>query len=136
MLKVHEVFGFTIVGVFAIGWLWPLGAWIVRRNPGEWYWRWVTLEQVLIGVQALIGIWLFAIDGLRASTLLHYAYGLFPILLLLAAHWVARQMVQPPKPEGQSELPVRVRPWVPFGWVAFFCFGLTLRAVMTGLGIG
>jgi hypothetical protein len=25
---------------------------------------------------------------------------------------------------------------VPFAWVAFICFGLTLRALMTGLGVG
>ena len=136
MLKLHEYAGFTIVGVFAIGWLWPLGAWIVRRGPGELYWRWLTVVQVLVGLQTLFGLWLFLVDGLRADTLLHYAYGFFPILLLVAAHWVARQMVAPPEPDEEGETPLRVRPWVPFGWVAFFCFGLSLRAVMTGLGIG
>jgi hypothetical protein len=30
----------------------------------------------------------------------------------------------------------RERPWVPFALASFICFGLTLRALMTGLGIG
>jgi hypothetical protein len=28
------------------------------------------------------------------------------------------------------------RPWAPFALAAFFSFGLTLRALMTGLGVG
>jgi hypothetical protein len=30
----------------------------------------------------------------------------------------------------------RDRPWIPFAFASFICFGLTLRALMTGLGIG
>jgi len=44
----------------------------------------------------------------------------FPIVAFAVAHLVAR------RPD------FRERPWVVFGWVAFICFGLTLRAVMTG----
>ena len=60
-------------------------------------------------------------DGRRAESILHYAYGIFPIVALGAAHVFAR------RPD------FRERPWIPFAWVAFICFGLTLRAVMTGL---
>ena len=54
--------------------------------------------------------------------MLHYAYGIFPIVALAVAHVFAR------RPD------FRERPWIPFAWVAFICFGLTLRALMTGLG--
>jgi heme A synthase len=80
----------------------------------------VTVVQIVAGIQALIGIVVFVL-GNRAPTILHYAYGIFPILALGIAHVIAR------RPD------FRERPWVPFAWVAFICFGLTLRAVMTGL---
>ena len=40
--------------------------------------------------------------------------------------------------EGQKVKPgvEPMKPWVPFAWAAFICFGLTLRGLMTGLGIG
>ncbi len=136
MSEVHAVVGFFVVGVFALGWLWGLAAWILRRGPGEGYWVWLTVAQVAAGAQALLGILLLLV-GRRMVTpgalggLLHYVYGLLPILLFVFAHVVAR--------EGTARLvgidrPVRA--WVPFAWASFICFGLTLRALMTGLGIG
>lgn len=120
MVQVHKLAGFLVVAVFAVGWIWGLAAWVTKRGPGERFWTWVTAAQVLSGLQALVGIVVYAL-GYRALTLLHYAYGLFPIAALVAAHLVAR------RPD------FRERPWIPFAWVAFICFGLTLRAVMTGL---
>jgi heme A synthase len=120
VIEVHKYVGFLVVALFTVGWLWGLIAWIAKRDPGERFWVWVTVVQVVAGLQALIGIVVFLL-GNRASTILHYAYGIFPILALGIAHVVAR------RPD------FRERPWVPFAWVAFICFGLTLRAVMTGL---
>ena len=120
MIEVHKYVGFVVVGLFTIGWVWGLIAWIAKRDPGERFWVWVTVVQIVAGLQALIGIVVFLL-GNRAPTILHYAYGIFPILALGIAHVVAR------RPD------FRERPWVPFAWVAFICFGLTLRAVMTGL---
>ncbi len=136
MSEVHAVVGFFVVGVFALGWLWGLAAWILRRGPGEGYWVWLAVAQVAAGAQALLGILLLLL-GRRMVTagalggILHYVYGLLPILLFVFAHVVAR--------EGTARLvgidrPVRA--WVPFAWASFICFGLTLRALMTGLGIG
>ena len=119
--EVHKAVGFFVVGVFTVGWVWGLIGWIGKRGPGERFWVWVTVAQIVAGVQALIGVTLFVL-GYRAPTILHYAYGIFPILALIGAHLVAR------RPD------FRDRAWVPFAWVAFICFGLTLRAVMTGLG--
>jgi hypothetical protein len=136
--QVHRIVGFAVVGVFAIGWLWGLGAWIVRRGPGAAYWVWLPVAQVVTGLQALLGIGLL-LFGRRLNTggtlggVLHYVYGLLPILLFVIAHVIARagnaSML------GFSE-ERRVAPWVPFAWASFICFGLTLRALMTGLGIG
>jgi heme A synthase len=120
VIEVHKYVGFFVVGLFTIGWVWGLIAWIAKRDPGDRFWAWVTVVQVVAGLQALIGIVVFLM-GNRAPTILHYAYGIFPILALGIAHVVAR------RPD------FRERPWVPFAWVAFICFGLTLRAVMTGL---
>jgi hypothetical protein len=133
---IHQVVGFAVVAVFALGWLWGLSAWIARRGPGERYWLWLTVAQVVAGAQAVLGIVLLLM-GRRMMTpgalgdVLHYVYGLLPILLFVFAHVVARA--------GNARLigidrPVRA--WVPFAWVSFICFGLTSRALMTGLGIG
>ena len=119
MIEVHKYVGFFVVALFTVGWVWGLGAWIARRDPGERFWVWVTVAQVVVGLQALIGVVIY-LRGYRAPTLLHYAYGVFPIVAFAVAHLVAR------RPD------FRERPWVVFGWVAFICFGLTLRAVMTG----
>ena len=136
MSQIHEVVGFAVVAVFALGWVWGLGAWIAKRGPGERYWLWLTVAQVVAGAQAAIGVVLLLL-GRRMATpgtlgdVLHYVYGLLPILLFVFAHVVARagnaRIIGIGRP---------VRPWVPFAWVSFICFGLTVRALMTGLGIG
>jgi drug/metabolite transporter (DMT)-like permease len=76
---------------------------------------------VVAVVQALVGIVLLVL-GYRPTTWLHYVYGFGPLVLLAIAHAFAR------------EEPLRAQPWVPFAWAAFFCFGLALRALTTGLG--
>src|SRR5205814_1328699 len=60
--------------------------------------------------------------GRGRPPLLHYAYGIvFPALLIGVAHWFTRSLEQPPY-------------HVFFTGAAFFILGLTLRALMTGLG--
>jgi hypothetical protein len=134
---VHEVVGFVVVGVFTIGWIWGLGAWISKRGPGDRYWVWLAVAQVVVGVQAVLGITLLLMGrrmtspGAALGGVLHYVYGLLPLLLFVFAHVVARA--------GNAKLigiDRPVRPWVPFAWVSFICFGLTSRALITGLGIG
>lgn len=137
MSEVHKYIGFAVVGVFTLGWVWGLGAWISKRGPGERYWTWLAVAQVVAGAQALLGITLLVIGrrmatpGAALGDVLHYVYGLLPILLFVFAHVVARsgnaRVVGIDRP---------VRAWVPFAWASFICFGLTSRALMTGLGIG
>src|ERR687888_1445899 len=90
MASVHEAVGVVVVAVFAVGWLWGLGAWAARRGPGRWFWTWLAVTQVLVVLQAVIGVVLFAM-GRRADSWLHYAYGIFPVLVLVVAHVVARE---------------------------------------------
>ena len=122
MRATHVVVGFSIVGGFALLWLWGLGAWIARRGPGRPFWWLVASLQVALLVQLVAGVALLIGGGDRG--VLHYLYGVgFPALVLGAAHWLAR--------EAFAE-----RPWVPFALAGFVAFGLTLRALMTGLGVG
>jgi hypothetical protein len=121
--EVHKYIGFLIVGLFTIGWVWGLGARLLRRGPGDWFWRWLTVVQIVAVVQGLAGITLLIL-GYRPDQWLHLVYGFGPLVVIVIAHDAARREEY------------RARPWVPFAWAAFFCFGLTLRALMTGLGTG
>ena len=135
MSGLHRVVGFAVVALFALGWIWGLGARLVRRHPGDGYWIWLTAAQVAAGAQALLGTILLVVGrrleaaGALGGTL-HYVYGYLPLLLFVFAHVVARA--------GNARaigIDRPVQPWVPFAWASFICFGLTLRALMTGLGL-
>jgi hypothetical protein len=131
----HRVIGFAVVAIFAIGWIWGLGARITRRDPGDAFWTWLTVAQVTAGAQAILGtILLLAGHRVEAAGALggtlHYIYGYLPLLLFVFAHVVAR--------EGNARMigiDRPIRSWVPFAWVSFISFGLTLRALMTGLSM-
>ena len=137
MSDLHRVAGFIVVGVFTVGWVWGFGAWISRKGPGELYWRWVAVAQVVTGLQAVFGVVLLlvgrrVVTGGALSNVLHYVYGLLPLLLFVFAHVVARA--------GNASIigfdeRRKIAPWVPFAWASFICFGLASRALMTGLGL-
>lgn len=128
MRAVHTVMGFAVVAVFTVGWMWGGWALLRKESPGERFWRWLTMAQVVAGVQALLGIVLLLL-GQRPTDVLHYVYGFGPIAVLVVAHVVARE-----SQEGTGER--RLQAWVPFSLGSFICFGLSLRALMTGLGAG
>jgi hypothetical protein len=111
------------VGTFSIGWLFGIVLWVTRRQAGDWFWRWLVAAQVLAIAQALVGIVLLVM-GRRPTEWLHYVYGFGPIAILAIGHLLAR------------EEQFRSRPWIPFALASFICFGLSLRALMTGLGLG
>ena len=121
MSTVHRWAGFGVVALFGVLWVWGLGARLFRRDPGRWFWHAVAGVQVVTGLQAIAGT-ILLVSGF-SRPLLHYLYGaVFPIGVLLVAHVVARRFERDQ--------------WVPFAWAAFFSFGLTLRALGTGLGTG
>ena len=135
MSALHRVVGFAVVAIFALGWIWGLAAKLMRRDPGDRYWAWLSVAQVIAGVQALLGTILLLFgrrvhaEGALGGTL-HYVYGYLPLLLFVVAHVVARS--------GDARvigIERPVQPWVPFAWASFISFGLTLRALMTGLGL-
>ena len=120
MRLLHTGVGWAIVVTFGLIWLWGMGALVFRRGPGRRFWWLVAFVQGILIVQAVAGVILLILGG-RASAL-HYVYGvIFPVLVLTVAHVVAREQFAH-------------RPWLPFALASFFCLGLTLRALMTGLG--
>lgn len=123
MSELHRYLGFVVVGILSIGWLLGIALWIAKRQAGDWFWRWLVAAQLVAIVQAVGGIVLLLI-GRRPADWLHLVYGLGPILIFAIAHALAR------------DENFRDRPWVPFAFASFISFGLTLRALMTGLGVG
>ena len=130
MPKVHETIGFFVLAVFTVGWVWGVGALILRRDPGERFWTWLTVAQVVAGVQAAVGI-ILLLMGLRPDTWLHLVYGFGPLVILGVAHLMSREVSG-----GEVGASRWTQPWVLFTAAAFICFGLSMRALMTGLGIG
>lgn len=131
MTRIHETVAFVVVAVFTVGWVWGLGALLIRKDPGTRFWTWITVEQVVAAVQALIGIALLLL-GRRPSTWLHLVYGFGPLAILWIGHLMSREVSS-----GQAAGGSRwTQPWVIFTGASFICFGLSLRALMTGLGIG
>ncbi len=123
MRQIHFVLGTLVVAALAVLWLWALGTWILRRREvHRWFWSLLAGLQVALVLQALVGVVLLALGARRGF--LHYAYGaFFPALVLVGAHVVGREMRE------------SLAPWKVFGIAALFAFGLTLRALTTGIGI-
>lgn len=129
MDTIHTYVGWAIPSAFLLLSLWSLVSFLRNRDPHAWFWSLLGFLQVVIGIQFVVGGVLFLM-GRRAAPgetlgFLHYFYGaFFPALVLWYTHRRA-------KTERWKEIP-----WAAFGIAAFICFGLTARALMTGLGTG
>jgi hypothetical protein len=122
MAAIHEVIGFVIVSAFGLMFLWGLAAFFLKREPNQWWWRLLAALQAILIVQLGAGLTLLALG--RTRPLLHYAYGaLFPAIVLVGAHVIGRGL------EDEADA------WKVFAVASFFLFGLTLRALTTGLGL-
>ena len=124
MRSIHSAAGYAIVVVLAVLWLWALGAWIARRSDVHaLFWTLLGFVQVALVLQLIAGLVLIVLG--RRQPFLHYLYGsLFPAVALALGHVFARN-----RETGLA-------PWKVFGFASFIAFGLTLRALTTGLGIG
>jgi uncharacterized membrane protein len=123
MPTVHTLIGFAIVIGWGVLFLWGVAVWILRRDPTQWFWRLLAVLQVLLGVQLAAGLVLLA-TGHRLPSLLHLGYGaVFPTIALVVAHVLARSL--------EDDFDAHKI----FAVAAFVVFGLTLRALTTGLGL-
>lgn len=120
---VHAWIGFAIVGGWFVLFLWGTVAWVARPDPTAWFWRLLATLQVVIGIQLIAGIVLLA-TGHDLPSFLHLGYGvLFPVIALVVAHTLARSL------EDDFDA------FKIFTLTSFVVFGLTLRALSTGLGL-
>jgi len=120
---VHLWIGAAIVAGFAVLMLWGFGAFVFKRSPGRWFWGLLAVLQTALVVELLGGVVLL-IAGKRLPSFLHFAYGaIFPAIVLGLAHVVGRGLEDPRDA------------WKVFAVASFFAFGLTLRALSTGLGL-
>jgi hypothetical protein len=123
MPTVHKYIGYAIVGGWGLFFLWGLAAFVIKREPNLWFWRLLAAQQVILVVQLGAGLALLAL-GYRLPSILHFLYGsVFPAVVLVIGHVVARGL------EEESDA------WKVFAVASFFLFGLTLRALTTGLGL-
>lgn len=125
MRELHRYVAYLVPGGFALMVVIATYAYIRNREAPRLFWSILAVVQVVLGLQVLIGAVLFAGGGRPNSNgpvWLHYVYGgLFPAAVLVVAHRFARRH------EG-----IEV---IVFGFAALVAFGLTFRALQTGLGI-
>lgn len=125
MSEFHKYFGYAVPVGFGILTLWVAYCLVRNKQPHDSFWSLLAVTQVFVGVQVVVGAVLF-FRGLQPPTSpvwLHYAYGgLFPAALLMLAHRLGRTRFE-------------AVPWVPFGVASLVICGLTVRALMTGLGM-
>ena len=127
MSEFHKYFGWAVPIGFGILALWAIYSLIRNRQPHDRFWSLLGVMQVLVAIQVVVGA-ILLLMGLQppptdAPIWLHYAYGgLFPAALLMLAHRLGSTRFESV-------------PWIPFGAASFLICGLTVRALMTGLGM-
>lgn len=120
MSQIHLYVGYAVVGGWLLLFLWGCMLWLIRKDANRWYWGLLTILQILLGLQLLAGIVLLVAGG--RPEWLHYVYGVVgPLVILVIAHLLTRGLEKPPY-------------HTLFTIAAFIIFGLTARALMTGLG--
>ncbi|HEV8420936.1 MAG TPA: hypothetical protein VGR13_06245 [Actinomycetota bacterium] len=123
MPTIHKAVGYAIVGLAAILPLWGVVALITKREPNRWFWHVLAVLQGVLVLQLIAGIILLA-TGHQLPSVLHFLYGVaFPAVVLLIAHVIGRGL------DSEEDT------WKVFAIAGFFLFGLTLRALTTGLGL-
>jgi hypothetical protein len=125
------IVAFLIIGSWATIMFWSLALRFTKYEETPTFWRAVSVAQILLAVQLLLGMVLltrYALgfgglpgDGSAWDFVWHLLYGLFfPIIVLIVAHKGAR--------DG------RFNPHSAFAVVGLVIFGLTARAWQVGVG--
>lgn len=125
MSEFHKYLGYPIPVGFGLLALWALYCLLRNKQPHDRFWTLLGVMQVFVAVQVVVGAILLLLGRVPPTSpvWLHYAYGgLFPAALLMFAHRLGRTRF-----EGVPSLP--------FGVASFLICGLTIRALMTGLGM-
>lgn len=119
------VTGFLIIGSWATIMFWSLALRFTRYTETPTFWRFVSVAQILLLVQLLIGLVLLALGrrpggGGAFNVSFHLLYGIgFPLLTLFVGHKWARER--------------RYDPHAIFSVVGLVIFGLTARAWQSGI---
>lgn len=127
MTMVHRILGFAIIAGFVTILLTGLVTRLRGRDEAPtFFWGAQHYAENVLVVQSLLGI-VFLLQGRRLVgddlVFLHYFYGsLFPLIVVIGGRIAGLRR--------------EVRDYVGPTWGSFFALGLTLRALMTGLGIG
>jgi hypothetical protein len=130
------VLGFAVIGSWAVIMFWSLALRFTRYDETPTFWRAVSVAQVLLALQLLVGAvlvgWWLLGDGQAPgansgggwfNNTFHILYGIvFPAVTLLVGHRVASQG--------------RYDPHSVFAVVGLVIFGLTARAFLVGSGAG
>lgn len=124
MVDLHRLVAYLVPAGFLLLALAALYTYLRNKEPGGWFWNLLAAEQVVLGIQILVGLVLLLM-GNRAVTKgpdwLHYFYGgVFPLAVVVFAHRFSG------KHQGAEV--------AAFGIASLVAFGLTFRALQTGLG--
>jgi hypothetical protein len=130
LVDVHAfVLGFGLIASWLVVCLWSLVLRIVNAGETPVFWRVVSIAQILLVLQLLVGLllliaWAVGAVGLPGAgtagdTAWHLLYGIgFPVIVLFVAHKWARDE--------------RYDPHTIFALAGLVIFGLTARAWMVG----
>lgn len=125
IVSLHRYIAYSIPTGWALLTLWSAFVYLSNREAGDLYWRLLALMQVILGIQIVVGLSLLVTGHSLPSgggpRWLHLVYGgIGPLIVLLYAHRYAAR---------RQDVAIAI-----FGLAAFLCFGLTFRALQTGLG--
>ena len=124
MVDLHRLVAYSVPAGFALLALGALYSFLRNKDAGGWYWNLLAVVQVILVAQVVVGLVLLAMGNRAAPEgpdWLHYFYGgVFPVAVLVFAH---RFAARHPGVEV-----------VVFGISSLVAFGLTFRALQTGLG--
>jgi hypothetical protein len=118
LVEIHARLANSVVlFLLAVG-LWALFNYVRRQGLSSSYWGTLVIGEILLGVQAILGVVLYAQGG-RPPRIVHYLYGVF-ILLVWPGIFAFTQ--------GRATR----REALIYGVVSLFMVGIAIRSITTG----